>query len=69
MSVDPLSDVRHDGLLIDVVEKIVKTAVVQLQLLVLRAGGVEEKLTAARLCGLVVRAVKTGRSYAASICS
>src|SRR5260370_541303 len=54
---NPVENVAHDALLADVVERVVVVAVVELQRLVARAGRVEEELAAARLRGLVARAV------------
>src|ERR1700730_16615014 len=55
---EPAFDVVHDRLLPNVVEQIVKVAVVELQGLVRRAGGIKEDLAAARFSRPVARAVQ-----------
>ena len=59
---EPAFDVVHDRLLPDVVEQIVKVAVVELQGLVRGAGGIKEGLAATRFGGIVARAVQRSRS-------
>ena len=55
---EPLRDVGHHPLLVEIVEQVVEVPVVQLQRLVLRAGSVVEQLAAASLARFVGGAVK-----------
>jgi hypothetical protein len=55
--IDPLLDVRQNDVLVDIVEQVVKVALVELERLVGRAGHLVKALATARLGGLVERAM------------